>query len=128
MSEKQVSLRQSGVWGAVAFGVALAVVIGVRLDRAALAVVVGVVCGAAASIPTSMLIVSLLRWRDARGEKRKARGKEQETVQSPSVVVVAPPAAPQLRQSALWSEEYALPLPTQRQFSVIGEEEIADIQ
>lgn len=126
MAEEQVSLRQSGVWGAVAFGVALAVVIGVRLEQAALAVVAGVVCGVGASIPTSLLIVAMMRRRDARDARREARRQELRTTQVPPVVVVAPPAAPQLRQSAAWPGEYDL-LPAQRQFSVIGEEEIEDL-
>jgi hypothetical protein len=123
MNEEQVSLRQSALWGAVAFGVALAVVIGVRLDQAALAVVVGVVCGVGASIPTALLIVALMRRRDGRHEVRSV-GRE--AVQSPPVVVVAPPAAPQLPPAATWSGAYPTPAPAQRQFTVIGEEGTED--
>jgi hypothetical protein len=126
MADEQVSLRQSAAWGAIAFGVALAVVIGVRLDQAALAVVVGVVCGVLAGIPTSVLIVSLLRRRDARSEERELRVERQRMAQSPPVVVVASPAAPQLPQPAAWSGGYAAPLPAQRQFAVIGEEGVED--
>jgi hypothetical protein len=103
----------------IAFGVALAVIIGVRLEKAALTVVVGVTCGVGASIPTSLLIVALLQRRN---EKRDER-KRQLTTQPPPVIVVTPQAAPQSRQPGTWPEEYTLPLPSQRQFSVIGEEE-----
>ena len=126
MIQEQVSLRQSGIWGAVAFGIALAVVVGVRLDQAALAVVVGVACGVMASIPTSVLIISLLRRRDAKNERRVMRDVEHQVVQSPPMVVVAPPATPQLPQQGAWPGGYATPLPAQRQFAVIGEEEIED--
>ena len=47
----------------VAGGVTLAVVIGQRMSTDAMAVVVGVVFGVAASIPTSLLIVAATRGR-----------------------------------------------------------------
>ena len=46
---------------ALAAGVALAVVIGQRMSTDAMAVVIGVAVGIAASIPTSLLLVALLR-------------------------------------------------------------------
>jgi hypothetical protein len=122
MAEEKLSLRQSGIWGAVAFGVVLAIIIGIRLDQAALAVAVGVVCGVGASIPTSLLIVALLRRRESREEQHKAKINRGRTVQPP-VVIVAPPSVPQLHPPASWSEGY---VPSQRQFSVIGEEETDD--
>jgi hypothetical protein len=119
VTEEAVSLRRTLAWGAIAFGVALAAVIGVRLEKAALTVVVGVTCGVGASIPTSLMIVALLQRRN---EKRDER-KRQLTTQPPPVIVVTPQAPPQSRQPGTWPEEYTLPLPSQRQFSVIGEEE-----
>jgi hypothetical protein len=104
----------------MAFGVALAVVIGVRLEQAALAVLVGVVCGVGASIPTSLLIVSLLRRQDQRTQEQRRRGMY--PMQQPPVVVVTPPNAPQLPQPVNWSA----PAPAQRQFTVIGEEEMSN--
>ena len=52
------------------FGVALAVIIGQRMSTDAMAVVIGVAVGVAASVPTSLLLVALLRrerqsYRDA---------------------------------------------------------------
>jgi hypothetical protein len=113
MAGERMALRRSGVWAAMAFGVALAVVIGVRLEQAALAVVVGVVCGVGASIPTSLLIVSLMRRQD-----QKTQGERTRVPPSPPVVVFAPPHAPQLPQPMRWPE----PVSAQRQFTVIGEE------
>jgi hypothetical protein len=108
--------------GAVAFGVVLAAVIGVRLDQAALAVIAGVACGVAASIPTGLLVVFLLRRRDAADEKRAARGYGREMAPAAPVVVVAAPAAPQSPQPASWPGGFASPAPARRKFAVIGEE------
>ncbi len=144
MSEKGTSLQYSGAWGAAAFGTTLAIIIGLRLDQAALAAMVGVICGIGASIPTSLLIVTLLRMRDegrlwspehsrrreAQSTGRKVRGARWmaqnqwgEARQPPPVVVVTTPSVPQVQQSTTWPGEYAAPLPAQRQFSIIGEEE-----
>lgn len=43
------------------FGVALAIVIGQRMSTDAMAVVIGVAVGVAASVPTSLLLIALLR-------------------------------------------------------------------
>ncbi len=43
------------------FGVALALIIGQRMSTDAMAVVIGVAVGVAASVPTSLLLVALLR-------------------------------------------------------------------
>jgi hypothetical protein len=50
----------------LAFGLALAVIIGQRMSTDAMAVVIGVVVGVVASVPTSVLMVALLR----RGQRR----------------------------------------------------------
>jgi hypothetical protein len=119
MADGTAGLRRNGMWGAAAFGVALAVVIGVRLEQAALAVLVGVVCGVGASIPTSLLIVSIMRRQDQRTYEQRRRSTYQAQPQPP-VIVVTPSSAPQLPQPMNWSA----PAPAQRQFTVIGEEEM----
>ena len=123
MSEQTGTVRQGFVWGAITFGVVLAVIIGVRLDQAALTAVVGVACGVGASIPTGLLVVWLLRRGDVVKEQRRARMAQRELNPSPPVVVVAPPALPQLPQSTGWPGGYGAPAPAQREFAVIGEEE-----
>jgi hypothetical protein len=45
----------------VGFGVALALIIGQRMSTDAMAVVVGVAVGVTASVPTSLLLVAMLR-------------------------------------------------------------------
>ncbi len=117
MVDGNAGLKRNGMWGAMAFGVALAVVIGARLEQAALAVLVGVVCGVGASIPTSLLIVTIMRRQDQRVHEQRRRNTYQA---QPPVVVVTPSNAPQLPQPMNWSA----PAPAQRQFTVIGEEEM----
>jgi hypothetical protein len=128
MKDEGMSLRQSGMWGVVAFGVALAVIIGVRLEQAALAVVVGVACGVGASIPASLVIVSLLRRRAAQEERRQAQRVEHERAPAPPVVVIAPPQIPQLPQSTNWPGAYGSAVPVQRHFAIIGEQDTQDTQ
>ncbi len=123
MSEETVSLRRSLLWGLIAFGVVLAGIIGVRLEQAALTVVVGVGCGVGASVPTSILIVALMHRRNEKQDNRK----RPLAAQQPQVVVVTPQAAPQIQQAGAWPEQFALPVPSQRQFSVIGEDEVTDL-
>lgn len=43
------------------FGIAMAIVIGQRMSTDAMAVVIGVAVGVAASVPTSLLLIALLR-------------------------------------------------------------------
>ena len=105
-----------------AFGLMMAVVIGQRLSDQALAVLAGSVCGVAASIPPSLLIIWVTR------KKPEQKGVLPAGLYPP-VVVVQPPAAhsggtgdPAGRYlpPAAWP---AYPQPVQREFVVVGEEE-----
>ena len=99
---------------AVAFAVALAVMIGNRLSDESLAVLAGAVCGVGAAIPTSLLVVAIARRRE---EPRAQPTVPQGMV--PPVIVVAPSAAqpwPDGWNPALSS----LRAPIQRQFTVVG--------
>jgi hypothetical protein len=68
------------------FVITLAVVMGVRMSPDALAVVIGIICGVMASIPTSAMLVWVMRQRDKQeaqlGQLRPYGG------QYPPVVVV----------------------------------------
>ncbi|MBN1994761.1 MAG: hypothetical protein JW953_18840 [Anaerolineae bacterium] len=104
----------------IAFAVSLAVVIGTRMSPDAMAVVVGIVCGVLASIPTSTLLVWVLRQRDKQIETQMGQARFS---QFPPVVVVngqgtnghngygAPPILPAASTSA-----------GSRNFKVIGQE------
>ena len=75
----------------LAFAVSLAVVVGQRLSSEAMAVIVGVVAGVAASIPTSLIVVwAALR---NRGEARVVDNRRPEAPE-PRIVVMAPPPTP----------------------------------
>jgi hypothetical protein len=73
--------------GGIAFSVTLAVVIGTRLSPDAMAVVVGIVCGVLASIPTSAILVWVLRVRDKQLEAQLGQNRAYGG-QYPPVVVV----------------------------------------
>ncbi len=76
----------------LAFGVTLAVIIGQRMSTDAMAVVIGVAVGVAASVPTSLLLVALLRreravWRSEPPPSQPALPQPQ-----PTNVIVLDPA------------------------------------
>lgn len=109
------------------FGVALAIVIGQRMSTDAMAVVIGVAVGVAASVPTSLLLVALLR--KERATYRPEPGREQ----------LYPPALPQQNVIVLdpsqfgagKNAQYQTPLPPpefspdggMRRLRVVGSEE-----
>jgi hypothetical protein len=103
-----------------AFGLTLAVMVGQRLSDQAMAVIAGAVCGVAASIPPSLLIIWVTR------RKQEQKGMPYAGLYPP-VVVVQPPAAyppgvgnagnPYLQPPASMST-----VPVQREFVVVGEE------
>ena len=75
----------------LAFGVALAVIIGQRMSTDAMAVVVGVAVGVAASVPTSLLLMALLR-RERRTWQPEPQREPQPYPQlpQPNVIVLNP--------------------------------------
>ncbi|MBU0493848.1 MAG: hypothetical protein KKA73_26705 [Chloroflexi bacterium] len=63
-------MKQALILGSILFAVALAVVVGQRLSVEAMSVVVGVVCGVAASVPVSLSLLFVLnRWPMAGGHR-----------------------------------------------------------
>ncbi len=48
----------------IAFSITLAVVVGTRMSPDAMAVIIGIICGMLASIPTSVILVWVLRQRE----------------------------------------------------------------
>ncbi len=117
------------VWTVVgmAFATTLAVVVGQRLSSEAMAVIIGVVAGVAASIPTSLIVV----WAASRSLSRRVVEAPPAVVETlraepPRMIVVqqpAPLAAPQgyfLPQSAP-AYGAAWPAVTQpRRYTVVG--------
>ena len=121
------TVKRSGGWSrlkifaglvAMAFAVALAVVVGSRLSDEALAVLAGAVCGVGAAIPTSLLIVAVSRRRDE-GRVQPSASRDPYRGPYPPVVVVAPPGVQQ-RSSGWNTLPPSLTAPVQRQFTVVG--------
>jgi hypothetical protein len=109
-----------------AFAVALAVVIGNRMSADAMAVVVGVVCGVLASIPTSLLLIWALG-RRGYGAGAESQARNNTGTQYPPVVVVNPGPGygmPGYGPSPAPPIERSLPPPgSPRTFKVVGDEE-----
>ncbi len=110
--------------GAV-FAVALAVMIGGRLSADAMGVVVGVVCGVLASVPTSLVLVwALMRRTQGSGTEAVVR-QGMGSSQYPPVVVVNP--GPGYGMSGYGPPpvaSHSLPAPGgPRSFKVVGDEE-----
>ena len=74
----------------LAFGVTLAAIVGQRMSTDAMAVVIGVAVGVAASVPTSLLLVALLRRERAGGWRSEAPAAPPSHLQSPNVIVLNP--------------------------------------
>jgi len=105
----------------IVFCVALAVVIGNRMSTEAMAVVVGVVCGVAASIPVAILLLIVTR---DRGSNQTYQPPAQQHY-PPVVVIQGGQATP------FMTPQLQAPFPTMvgqgqgfqsKEFSVIGEE------
>lgn len=67
------------------FAITLATVVGTRISPDAMAVIIGIVCGVLASIPTSVILVWVLRQRD---RSLEAQSGSMRMGQYPPVVVV----------------------------------------
>lgn len=108
----------------IAFSVTLAVMIGYRISADAMAVIIGIVCGVLASIPTTVLMVWMVRQRDRQFELQAMQaGQATRFGQYPPVVVV----------NGQGTNGYGLPTmpppllaspgpPGSRDFKVIGQE------
>ena len=123
----------------VAGGVTLAVMIGQRMSTDAMAVVIGVVFGVAASIPTSLLIVAATRGQ--RDPSRHAAHSQswgpdpKPLPAAPQIIVVSPPMQPGGHTTTPWlasgsgmpqlapPQEAFFVGDTSRRFKVVGEDE-----
>jgi len=104
----------------VAFAIALAVVVGYRMSPDAMAVIVGIVCGVLASVPTTAILLWVLRQRDRQIE---AQFGPMRTGQYPPVVVVnghSPNGNGYLSSPPALTAKASVP--GSRDFKVIGQE------
>ena len=106
------------------FAIALAIIVGKRMSAEAMAVVVGVVCGVAAAIPTSILLLVVFTRRDRqRVDDVEPRQGQQA---APPVVVIqggAPQALPPGPQAGYWPAPQPGPA-VNREFHVVGGDDI----
>lgn len=115
-------MRRGFLVAAAAFGLALAVIVGLRLEQASLAVLVGVACGILAGLPVSAALLYIFwRERQARREEdeRHWRHLPQRTAVAPPVIVLNAG-----RGADLLSPPPLLSQPAERQFTIVGEEEM----
>ena len=105
---------------AIVLAVTLAVIVTNRISDEALAVLAGAVCGVAAAIPTSLIILAVLRRRETSNDRyEEPRAHPPAYGAYPPIVVVAPPD--RWQQSHGWSElPPSLKPPSQRDFTVVG--------
>ncbi len=119
-----MSVKQIGVALGLVFAVALAVVVGKQMSTEAMAVVIGVVCGVAASIPTALLLVVAITRRD-RQRLEEAERQARQTGYPPVVVIQGgtPQSLPMGLQAGYWPAPSPGP-PVQRQFHVVGGDDL----
>jgi len=110
-----MSLKHLFVTPAMIFVIALAVIVGLRMSEQAMAVVVGVICGAMGSIPMSILVLVVLQRLSKKEERERYPAQ-------PPVVIVNPGSY----QGFRFSEGPSFPLPGRevwpRDFKIIGHE------
>jgi len=118
-----VGIKHVLVLVGLVFAITLAIVVGKKMSAEAMAVVVGVVCGVAAAIPTSVLLLVVFTRRDRQqSSDMDARSRQ---YGSPPVVVIqggAPQALPG-PQAGYWPA--AQPGPAMnREFHVVGGDDL----
>ena len=113
------SLTQLVALLALAFMVTLGVVIGTRMSSDAIAVLVGVIAGVAASIPCALLLMAVTRRR----EPEHVEEREPSRHAGPPVIVVTPGTSPQQLPSYVPYGYPADQSPNRRQFRVMGYDE-----
>ena len=112
----------------VAFVVTLGVVVGTRMSSDAIAVLVGVIAGVAASIPTALLLMAVTRRRESSEDERYRDPRYAAARAAPPVIVVTPGGG--VQQQLPYGSPYGytapyagLPSGQRRQFRVMGYDE-----
>jgi len=114
----------------IAFCAGLGVMVGNRMSSEAMAVVVGVVCGVLAGIPTSVLMLVAMRARDRRAAQ--AQPAQPQPHHYPPVIVVSPGGPQQLPSpyqapDTVDGDWRSLSAP-RREFRIIGEDDQSNCQ
>jgi protein-disulfide isomerase-like protein with CxxC motif len=120
--EGGVTIKQVCVAIGLVFAITLAVVVGKQMSTDAMAVVVGVACGVAAGIPTSVLLLVALTRRERRRAEDAERQMRQAERSFPPVIVIQG-GAPQALPAGYWPSS----MPWQanrREFHVVGGDDL----
>jgi hypothetical protein len=122
-----MTIKQAVVVLGLVFVVALAVVVALQMSPEAMAVVIGVICGVAAGIPTSILLLVGITRRDQRRMEQMARQSGYRHRTGQPVVVIqggSQQSLPHGPQAGYWPA----PQPgatAQRDFHVVGGKDLA---
>ncbi len=126
LQERNSNEKALILFPALAFTVALAVIVGNRLSNEAIAVVVGAVCGISASIPVSVALVIAASRNWGRIEKMPEQYAPPRYPTQPPVIVISPPQQQPSPYSGYGNQFYLPPgAPEQgapREFKIIGDE------
>jgi hypothetical protein len=138
-------LRATLLLGVIAFSVTLAIILGNKVNQTTASVIIGVAAGVAASIPTSFILLILLRNRQRSTLEQASllryppvqRAQAITTVQQagisrggwampqPPVIVVTPSgnygSHAQYQQGPVYPDQMPVLIPAPREFQVIGE-------
>lgn len=113
MTKNATYLKTAGLIATAAFAITLAVLIGDRLSTEAMAVLAGAVCGVAAAIPTSLLIVAVTQRHQAQTTVPQQQFTRPVIFTVPPMPIQPPTPTP---TPATWEN-----VPAQRHFTVVGE-------
>ncbi len=107
----------------LAFAVTLAAIIGMRLSAESIAVVLGVVCGVAAGIPMSLLILFVSGRRDNHVQETDYRPTGRGAAYPPVVVIQGGAPAPNQLIPPYYPSGATAYEPDRRQFHLVGQPE-----
>jgi anti-sigma factor RsiW len=118
-----VGIRQMVAVGGLVFAVTLAIIVGKQMTTEAMAVVIGVVCGVIAGIPTSILLLVALSRRDSVRAREETAARQMSGAYPPVVVIQGGGTGQPALNSGYWPAPNAAPL-VSRQFHVVGGNEL----
>jgi len=120
-----VGIKQMVAALGLVFAVTLAIIVGKQMTTEAMAVVIGVVCGVLAGIPTSVLLLVALSRRDSLRAREETAARQAPANYPPVVVIQGGGMQPQqpALNSGYWPAPNAAPL-VSRQFHVVGGNEL----
>jgi uncharacterized SAM-binding protein YcdF (DUF218 family) len=98
----------------------LLLVIGFRLSEDAVAVIVGIILGVVATLPTSLVLIYMIMRRDQSPTGQQQAGFPNH--HQPPVIIVNGGQQPGLPTGSAAQPGYPLSLPSPRTFTIIGEE------